>query len=82
MKSLFAVLFAASLSTEEIPLTKVYNDTELISSVTTANLPAQKDQQATNIFHGGALTGTFEPDTGEAQNAEPKEEETVFAVNG
>ena len=28
------------------------------------------------------LTGTFEPDTGVAQNAEPKEEETVFAVNG
>ena len=28
------------------------------------------------------LAGTFEPDTGVPQNAEPKEEETVFAVNG
>jgi len=28
------------------------------------------------------LTGTFEPDTGEAQNAEPKEEDMVFALNG
>ena len=28
------------------------------------------------------LTGTYEPDTGVPQNAEPKEEETVFAVNG
>ena len=28
------------------------------------------------------LAGTYEPDTGVPQNAEPKEEETVFAVNG
>ena len=27
------------------------------------------------------LAGTYEPDTGVPQNAEPKEEETVFAVN-
>ena len=27
------------------------------------------------------LSGTYEPDTGVPQNAEPKEEETVFAVN-
>lgn len=56
MKSLFAVLFAASLSTEEIPSTKVYNDTEVISSVTTANPPAQKDQQATNILNAVTTT--------------------------
>ncbi len=56
MKSLFAVLFAASLSSEEIPYLSDEATNETSSNVLTKNTPIQKDQQATNILN--AVTKT------------------------
>ena len=50
MKSLFAVLFAASLTNEEIPLSSNKNDIELVTNVTNTSSFLQKDSRATNIL--------------------------------
>ena len=56
MKSLFAVLFAASLSSEEIPSLSDGTSKETSSTVITATTTIQKDQQATNILNAVTTT--------------------------
>lgn len=56
MKSLFAVLFAASLSSEEIPSLSDDTSKETSSTVITATATIQKDQQATNILNAVTTT--------------------------
>lgn len=56
MKSLFAVLFAASLSSEEIPSLSDDISKETSSTVITATATIQKDQQATNILNAVTTT--------------------------
>tara|TARA_B100001778_G_C18591518_1_gene632514 strand:+ start:675 stop:1400 length:726 start_codon:yes stop_codon:yes gene_type:complete len=56
MKSLFAVLFAASLSSEEIPSLSDGINKETSSTVITATTTIQKDQQATNILNAVTTT--------------------------
>ena len=56
MKSLFAVLFAASLSSEDIPSLSDGTSKEASSTEITATTTIQKDQQATNILNAVTTT--------------------------
>ena len=56
MKSLFAVLFAASLTSNEIPSSTICNDKYALSNVTSTNITPQKESKATNILK--AVTST------------------------
>jgi len=56
MKSLFALLFAASLSSEEISSSTNHSFKETSSTVTATNPKPQKDQQATNILNAVTIT--------------------------
>ena len=56
MKSLFAVLFAASLTNEKIPVSTAVNDKEVLSTFTSVKALPQQDQQATNILNAVTTT--------------------------
>jgi hypothetical protein len=55
MKSLFAILFAASLNSEKIPLSNINTDALPVSDLMTSNYAPQKDSKATDILNAVSL---------------------------